>query len=1140
MTHQANQNVFFRIETGTHSAPIESLLPLAGQSRLLTAGRDKTVRVWDLEGHRLERTLLWQIGPGRVGEFVRMAWRFGRQELFVVTRNVEGDVAYAPWGPVSHSSASYGSEPLSATLRIFDLQTGNQRIAQAGLGWISTLCYSLSLDAIVVVDSVSRQLRLFDVEALLLPDARPRLTCEPLAGEPRRLAVIERDAQPRLVVGAWGEAGAVTLHDIEPQGFALRRKLDLPDGDRAGRIAVGTRHLAIAGLYQPRVYLYDFDLEPVRSPLVVGCKPAELAFAADDRLIVGTSDDECGAPVLVFDGQSDYSPRAVYSQHGGAAEAVGFLDDGLAVSAGGPGNDLHVWHDDGRFGETQWWVRGVGRKIYAVGALANDEHAPPVVALGNTAPDHAGNAAPLELRFDLSISSVAPLPVTGASPFQRAVVERDGQRLVVEQGRVILQPQGFPIDEVGGERSDVRTFGFLPDGRVVTGDNNGTLFIAGPPAAVPPSGPSAPDHCALRGHEAGLRDHAVAGDWLITGGIDQVLRLWYLPDLADLAAATRQPALNLFVGANDEWVLWSEHGFFDASAGGDCHVGYHLNQGDAQEAQFVPNDRFVRHLYRPSLIRAILATGSEQRALAFSGLVLPDLQALLPPVVEVHGLTFSDFEESFVPLDIEVRPGGSPVRRVWVICNDVLVWEDAVNRPDAHTFQSVKVPLTAGENLVRVLAEGNGAKSTPVILHLRRHTPPEQAIAAQAAPGDTSAAPSAMMPIALPVPDRPPQAVAVPGVLGLLRGRRLTIEFVLSADAPARLPIHLRREGRKIRTELHRRGRHVRITVPLHRTPRQFEVWAGRGAAAVPVYAFEVRPDAQPQPVARAKQTTPAVPRNAARATDAPAPTALAAPADNNDRPHLFILAIGVSKIQKPSGPYQPLRFAAADAVSISETLVKQRGGLFGATRVWLLTDEHATLSGIRAALDELRAAVAERGARPGGSRSNRDVTVIALAGHGVQTRDDRFFFWNHDFDFDQPAETGLDFLTLGDIVTAFPTELVMLIDACHAGLAGAAAVSNLRPEEMFKRLMAINERAQTIFSATQKNELALEHEPFGHGLFTKAILDTMEQNPAGAEVSVLQLIDNTQRIVRGWSDGRQVPSVRVYGDLFRLVVFRK
>ncbi len=115
-------------------------------------------------------------------------------------------------------------------------------------------------------------------------------------------------------------------------------------------------------------------------------------------------------------------------------------------------------------------------------------------------------------------------------------------------------------------------------------------------------------------------DLAADDRWLALAGDDRVIRLWHLPDLlagtGDAAGDDEplDPALQLFVAADGEWVLWSTCGAYTSSPGGDRYLLHVVSDGDAERPRAYSSDRFFDQLYRPYLIEAIIAEGSEDRA----------------------------------------------------------------------------------------------------------------------------------------------------------------------------------------------------------------------------------------------------------------------------------------------------------------------------------------------------------------------------------------------------------------------------------------------------------------------------------------------------------------------------------------------
>jgi len=89
----------------------------------------------------------------------------------------------------------------------------------------------------------------------------------------------------------------------------------------------------------------------------------------------------------------------------------------------------------------------------------------------------------------------------------------------------------------------------------------------------------------------------------VSGGSDQLLKLWDLSVLKSPNPPKKiYPLLNVFVATNNEYVAWTKEGFFTASKGGAKYIGYHINQGENNAAEFVSVDKFYDTFYRPDLI----------------------------------------------------------------------------------------------------------------------------------------------------------------------------------------------------------------------------------------------------------------------------------------------------------------------------------------------------------------------------------------------------------------------------------------------------------------------------------------------------------------------------------------------------------
>ena len=100
--------------------------------------------------------------------------------------------------------------------------------------------------------------------------------------------------------------------------------------------------------------------------------------------------------------------------------------------------------------------------------------------------------------------------------------------------------------------------------------------------------------------------------------------------------------LALFVDAKDRrWVAWTPTGYYMASPGGEDLIGWQLNRGWEQQADFFPASRFHDRFNRPDIVRLVLETLDEGAAVRRADEAarrhedVTPLGAKLPPVVRI-------------------------------------------------------------------------------------------------------------------------------------------------------------------------------------------------------------------------------------------------------------------------------------------------------------------------------------------------------------------------------------------------------------------------------------------------------------------------------------------------------------------------
>jgi len=225
--------------------------------------------------------------------------------------------------------------------------------------------------------------------------------------------------------------------------------------------------------------------------------------------------------------------------------------------------------------------------------------------------------------------------------------------------------------------------------------------------------------------------------------------------------------LTLFAPRDRRWVLWTDSGYFDVSAGAENRVGWLVNRGAGDQADYYPLSRFRDRYFRPDVIDRLLATADPGEALALANrdrrdraqaapelirqrveaLLAPlPLQQTLPPAVSL--VSPAAIESADTRITIEYTLFSllrSPVTRFDVRIDGRPV-ESFSNRPpaelDGASVGSVTLTLPARDSNVQIFAANRSGVSAPATLSYRYRAPPKLPPPAVAAPAPPPAAPA--------------------------------------------------------------------------------------------------------------------------------------------------------------------------------------------------------------------------------------------------------------------------------------------------------------------------------------------------------------------------------------------------------------
>lgn len=669
-----------RIETGMHQARISRTSVDAANRYLVTGSNDKTARVWDLRTGTLLRTLRLPIGPGREGE------------VYAVAISPDGrTVAVGGW---------------------------------TGFKWDASHC-----------------IYLFD-------RASGRITHR-LPGVPNVIGHLAFSPDGQLLVATLGGKNGIRGYrtsdytqsgeDRDYGGTSLGAAFD-----RHGRL-VTTSYDGFVRLYSSTLHLIAKQQAPG------GSRPGGVAFSPDGlQVAVGFEDS---SKVAVLSGQ-DLSFRFAPDTNAVTNEnisSVAWSVDGSRLYAGGTywrnGNPVRVWTNGGR-----------------------------------------GPASNLPAAAQ-TIMSLVPLQdggvAFGAGDPSYGLIDAQGRRTLFQgptiadfrgvfSGAWCLSPDGKTI-EYGYE-----VWGKNPAHFVVASRALAVVQAGGDKALAPPliSAPGltvsdwkdsfSPEvngkPLVLDQHETS-RSLAIAPDGgSLLLGTDWWLRLfdregqerWKVPvpgvawgviiprnGLVAVAAfsdgtirwyrlSDGQELLALFPHANrKDWVLWTPAGYYDASPGGEDLIGWHVNHGRDQAADFFPAAQFRQTYYRPDIVATVLDTLDEGEAVRLANresgrkAQTAALTEQLPPVVTIlspaEGARVSTSE---VTVRFTLRaPSGEPVTGVKALVDGrpVSVARDlkVTAKPQAESdVQELRVTIPERDAEIAILAENRYSTSVPAVVRV--------------------------------------------------------------------------------------------------------------------------------------------------------------------------------------------------------------------------------------------------------------------------------------------------------------------------------------------------------------------------------------------------------------------------------------
>ncbi len=698
------------LETGGHLAQIRSLLFTPGGKCLISAGDDKTIRIWSLATGRSERVLRGEIDVGPKGTVHALAL-----------------------SPDGASLAASGSMDVpdqgGHAIRLYDLRTGEISGLMIGhTDEVRALAFSPD-GSQLLSGGLDKQAILWDVASRaplqVFAGHGAAVIAVAFSRDGARAATGSHDGTGRLWDNADGrelailkghQAPLTALTVIGQEGAILTAS---QDGDF--KIWNGR-----TGQFQRSVGHVDFV-------------PGALAALPDGTAFVATCAERCRR---IFEQRvinlADGKVSLTYQGHDGFVVAAAVSSDGLVATGGGSGHEIHLWKSGE--GKTARVLKGSGRTVSATGfypdsrtfgwsySFTERSHLlrGPIEFSIDLPHDDARLGQPMAVEADAAASFVHAEDKAGEYALDHAQssdANADGGQAGGRSGGgggggrgggagsnsrpgaavIRISRNGEVVASIDpsarlGSTFAYRTYGFLPSASYLTAGGDSGLL-----EAYDLKGAAAMSYI---GHTSTVWSQTPSPDgvFMVSGGGDQTLKLWNL--------STGELVVSLFHSSDGEWVMWTPQGYYTGSANGGALVGWHVNRGDGNAAEYVRGQQLRQYLNRPDIVERAIVKVSATEAIQELAPDHVDLRQLFtqgrPPVIaSLDGDREATGGRSVIIVGVRENPMPVEVIDVWV--RDRKVSGAKVDLPAGATkaagveYTALEIPLYSGENDVRVV-----------------------------------------------------------------------------------------------------------------------------------------------------------------------------------------------------------------------------------------------------------------------------------------------------------------------------------------------------------------------------------------------------------------------------------------------------
>lgn len=652
-----------RLDTHGHTSRIGDIITTK-EGDIISASSDKTIRIWDSHTGKEKRKIL--------GEIERNSG-----EIFSIALN-----------PNENFLAVGGK---FKGIRIYDYKTGKLiKVLKSHSSVVLDLAFS-SNGLYLISGSADKSAKIWRSSDWELLD-----TIKTHHQSVHAVQIIQENGENFAITA--GDDKKLSKYSIKQHKTIKTIKMK----NKLRYLANSSKDIALCGKGK-EITILDYNLNKIHTLPYSQNKPSGLSYSSNGKLLIAGSSNN---NVKVYDASMDYQEITTFRKHNNLTMAVAFIDNQTAVSAGGNNKEIYIWDINRNNQIKDKIIEGVGATVWSIGIKNN------TIAWGNESRDiHNPNSLTLKKSInleDFSLSESIHQNKFKSIPHQKDNYTLKSNSNTSYSGEILnLLKNGKTIASIKRDKRDGyghNCYGFYKE-YIISGGSNGYLKIYNFKGE---------EVANLVGHTGEIWTIAVDGDRLVSGSSDQTIRVWNLSNLK----TELLPTLNIFVSRDNQWVVWSNKGYFNSSIKGDKYVGYHINKGSNHEANYVPSDSYYKTLYRADIIENIWKTGDESQAIKIASrnrkIKKVDVINELPPIISLITPSFirTDKDNISIKYNIESQ---SKVEQILVTRNGQKIDTRAVR---IKTDPTVRVDLEEGKNIISIKAKNSSATSDALIINV--------------------------------------------------------------------------------------------------------------------------------------------------------------------------------------------------------------------------------------------------------------------------------------------------------------------------------------------------------------------------------------------------------------------------------------